>query len=72
MKPPKIDEWAMREQLLIRAKKDLPHMVGQNFTDVIIACLQFQELTKELNDFSKHQVYRSRILDTMERTTKCV
>lgn len=72
MTPSKIDPWVVREQLLARANKDLPHRVGERFATAINACLRFQELTEGLDDFCKHQAYRGRILDVLERTAKCI
>ena len=72
MKREKLDPKVLREELLTEAKKVLPHRVGQNFTDAIVACLEFQELTKELDDFHRHQEYRGMILDKLESAAKGV
>ena len=72
MKPDRIDPEVMRGQLLAQAKKELPHRVGQNFTDAIDTCLQFRELTEGLDEFHKHQEYRARIVDTLEKAANSV
>ena len=38
----RLDPWDVREKLLDSIRKDLPHRVGQNFADVVGACLRFK------------------------------
>ena len=68
----RLDPWDIREKLLDSMRKGLPHRVGQNFADVIGACLRFKELTEGFDDFRIHQEFKVSILDKLERTAKIV
>ena len=61
-----LDPWIIKTKLLDRIKKDLPHLVGQNFTDAIEACLRFKELTQGMDEFSVHREYKTKILSRLE------
>ncbi|MCJ1378594.1 hypothetical protein MMC17_001693 [Xylographa soralifera] len=57
----------VKPRLLAQVAKDLPHQVGQSYADVVDACLRFQELTAELNEYDKHKVFEAKILGPLKR-----
>lgn len=68
----RLDPLDIREKLPDSMRKNLPHRVGQNFADVIGACLRLKELTEGFDDFKTHQEFKVSILDKLERTAKIV
>ena len=71
MEPAHIDPSVMRQELLARAKKELPYLIGQKFVEVVDACLQFRGLTQGLDDSQRHREYKSKILDKLEAWANC-
>jgi serine/threonine protein kinase len=67
LKKGKIDPWIVKEDLLGKVNKDVPHMAGQKFSDAIAACLQFKELTSHLDEFETHMVLKEKILGKLQK-----
>ncbi len=65
-----IDPWKIKTKLLARAGRELPHRVGQSFTDVIDACLRFKDLTEDLGEFATHQLYENKILTKLNKAMR--
>jgi len=51
-----------------KSKKNLPHQVGQVFTDTILACFRFEEDTDGLGDYEMHRFFEVNIRDKLGRT----
>ena len=62
----RLDPQDVKRKLLDRLKRDLPHLVGQRFTDAIEACLRFKELTQGMDEFSVHQEYKNKVVSRLE------
>lgn len=67
LKKPRIDPWTVKEDLLSKNKKDLPHMVGQNFSDAIDACFRFKEFTIGLNEFETQRMLKEKIIERLQK-----
>ncbi|KAA8911285.1 kinase-like domain-containing protein [Sphaerosporella brunnea] len=65
----RMDPWKLKEKFLAEAKKNFPHRVGQVFSDVIVACLSFEESTRGFNELDMHKVFQT---DVLERLHKAV
>lgn len=55
----------VREALSAKCNRSLPHQVGQVFTDTILSCLNFGELTKDMTDYDRHMYYETYVVDRM-------
>ena len=44
---------------------DVANQVGQVFTDAILACLTFEENTKDMAAYERHRYYEKNIVDRM-------
>ncbi|MCJ1353934.1 MAG: hypothetical protein MMC33_003921 [Icmadophila ericetorum] len=66
MKANPLDKWKCSALLLARIATDLPHRVGQNFSDAIKACLDFQTLTGGFDELKIHQEFRRKIIEKLE------
>jgi hypothetical protein len=67
LKKSRVDPWTVKEDLLSKNRKDLPHMVGQNFSDAITACLEFKKLTTGLNELDTQRVLKERIIANLRK-----
>jgi hypothetical protein len=66
---PRMDPWKLKEKLLAEAKKNLPHRVGQVFSDAIAACLDFEQSTRGFSEIDMHNAFKT---DVLERLRKVV
>jgi hypothetical protein len=66
MKTSRVDAWIVKASLNSKAKKDLPHMVGQNFADAVTTCLQFKEFTKDFDELKMHTLFKVEVLEKLE------
>ena len=55
----------VRETLSAKCSRTLPHQVGQVFTDAILACLTFEEHTKDMAAYERHRYYEMNVVDKM-------
>lgn len=65
--PDQLDQWEVKEKLLMKVKRDIPHMAGQPMADAIDACLRFKETTNGLSNFDIHQVFKSKVLNPLKK-----
>ncbi|KAL8693854.1 MAG: hypothetical protein Q9218_001410 [Villophora microphyllina] len=72
MKVPTLDPWAIKQSLLDRNDKDIPHLVGQGFNDAIDVCLRFKELTEGLDELAANRTFKTQVLAPLEKAAKLV
>ena len=53
----------IKARLVAKCSRTLPHQVGQVFTDTILACLDFEQETKEMTAYDQHRYYEANVVD---------
>jgi hypothetical protein len=64
-----LDPWKIKENLLGKVRKDIPHMAGQSMADAIDTCLRFKEITDDMSSFEMHQVFKSKVLGSLKKAS---
>lgn len=69
MKSQPLNSWDVKERLLSRTAKDIAHMMDQSYAIAVESCLNFDELTKDLNEYDTYKVFESKVLSVLKRAT---
>jgi hypothetical protein len=67
MKQQRLDPASIKAAFLQRLKDDGPHICGQRLSDGIQACLLFKELTDSLSDLESHRVFKTKVLNILNK-----
>lgn len=54
-----------KKKFLHMTTRELPHRVGQKFSDVIAVCLDFREISEGTNDFECHKLFVDRVTNSL-------
>ena len=60
-----VQSGAVRSKYMERCQSDLPHLVGQVLTDVVVTCFEFDLRTKGLDEYDIQIHFQKEILNKM-------
>ncbi|OTA86513.1 hypothetical protein M434DRAFT_153822 [Hypoxylon sp. CO27-5] len=60
----------LKKEILATTQRDVSHMAGQSIADVIETCLNFDTLTKGLDQFEAHCIFKEKILGVVTRLAR--
>jgi hypothetical protein len=60
-----VQSGAVRSKYMERCQSDLPHLVGQVLTDVVVTCFEFDLRTNGLDEYATQVYFQKEILDQM-------
>ncbi|KAI2468563.1 hypothetical protein F4781DRAFT_397638 [Annulohypoxylon bovei var. microspora] len=66
-KEPRLGSRDVKNYILETTRKDVSHMVGRSFADVIETCLEFDQKTKGCDAFETHSIFKEKVVKVLER-----
>jgi hypothetical protein len=60
-----VQSGAVRSKYMERCQSDLPHLVGQVLTDVVVTCFEFDLRTEGLDEYETQVYFQKEILNKM-------